>query len=135
MFYLGLSVSVMLQLFFPYFSITFMDSSFTETQGRKLNRSWNKSSKINALNELQDSVAGGKGETKGHCKERILQLKKMVRIGTKRTRFFEGCPPVLDPIFAMVDALDYESDPPYDQIKFMFEKVGLYSFVVLHGNI
>lgn len=128
-------MSVMLQLFFPYFSITFMDSSFAETQGRKLNRSWNKSSKINALNELQDSVAGGKGETKGHCKERILQLKKMVRIGTKRTRFFEGCPPVLDPIFAMVDALDYESDPPYDQIKFMFEKVGLYSFVVLHGNI
>uniref|UniRef100_A0A0M3I5R4 Protein kinase domain-containing protein n=2 Tax=Ascaris TaxID=6251 RepID=A0A0M3I5R4_ASCLU len=68
------------------------------------------------------SSRGGKGETKGHCKERILQLKKMVRIGTKRTRFFEGCPPVLDPIFAMVDALDYESDPPYDQIKFMFEK-------------
>uniref|UniRef100_A0A915BKF4 Protein kinase domain-containing protein n=1 Tax=Parascaris univalens TaxID=6257 RepID=A0A915BKF4_PARUN len=68
------------------------------------------------------SSRGGKRETKGHCKERILQLKKMVRIGTKRTRFFEGCPPVLDPIFAMVDALDFESDPPYDQIKFMFEK-------------
>ncbi|VDM48739.1 unnamed protein product [Toxocara canis] len=75
------------------------------------------------------SSKGGKGEAKGRCKERILQLKKMVRIGTKRTRFFEGCPAVLDPIFTMVDALEYESDPPYDQIKFMFEKSMLESDV------
>uniref|UniRef100_A0A0M3KCA7 Protein kinase domain-containing protein n=1 Tax=Anisakis simplex TaxID=6269 RepID=A0A0M3KCA7_ANISI len=71
----------------------------------------------------------GKQAARRHSKERTLQMKKMIRIGTKRTLFFKNCPQILDQIFAMIDALEFESEPPYDQIKFMFEKTMLESDV------
>lgn len=65
-------------------------------------------------------------EKKNLLKEQVYRAKIRIRSGSQRKHFFKNSLPILDYVFAMIDALAFEADPPYEQIQYMFEKVGAY---------